>query len=300
MKLFAVVLTAAFLVAGLSKCSDTKAQSGVSPNLVQPPFTTGWSGVTNSTTTGGGYSGGSTPAYNSSTNTVYFGYTQATVAQTYAFNTALQNSGMTITGYNYSWQYLNQGYTAGSLSANVNFAGTNGTSLYSKTWNLGTTTNWTTVSGTENFANSGLTASSIANFSLSFTGQDNRYWAGYYGPQVANQSLTLNYTFNVCSANPLSSPSCPGYAAAYQAQQCNANPLYSTACPGYQAAYTAQQCSANPLYATSCPGYAAAYQTQQCTANPLYSSSCPGYQQAYHDQQCSVRSEEHTSELQSH
>mgnify|MGYP003338485408 CR=1 FL=1 len=193
MKIFAVLFTATLLVAGLSNCNKTHAQSGVSPNLVQPPYSTGWSGVVDSAATGGGLSGGSTPAYNSSTNTVYFGYTQATVSQVYAFNQALQNSGMTITGYNYSWQYLNQGYSAGSLSANVNFAGTNGISLYSKTWNLGTTTNWTTVSGTENFANSGLTASSIANFSLSFTGKDNRYWAGYYGPQVRNPYLKLTY-----------------------------------------------------------------------------------------------------------
>ena len=207
----------------------------------------------------------------------------------------------TILGYNYSWDYLNQGYSRGSLTANVNFAGINGSSLYSKSWTLGSTgSNFVTMSGTETFTNPGLLASAISNFRLSFTGKDDRYWAGYYGPQVKNPSLTLNYTVNQCATNPLSNPSCPGYAAAYQTQQCNANPLYSTACPGYQAAYTAQQCSANPLYATSCPGYAAAYQTQQCTANPLYSSSCPGYQQAYHDQQCSVRSEEHTSELQSH
>ena len=169
---------------------------------------------------GGGTSGGSTPGYNSTTNTIYFGYTTSTAAYTYAFSQALQNSGMTILGYNYSWDYYNQGYSAGALSAKVNFAGTDGTSLHFKSWTLGTTTDWTTMSGTETFTGSGLLASNIANFSLSFTGKDNRFWAGYYGPMVKNPSLSLNYTFDSCSTNPLSSPTCPGYAAAYLTQQC--------------------------------------------------------------------------------
>lgn len=113
---------------------------------------------------------------------------------------------------------------------------------------------------------------------------------------------------NQCYSDPLSSPTCPGYAEAYQAQQCSANPLYAPTCPGYAEAYHAQQCSANPLYAVTCagyaeaqfaqqcsadalydnrcPGYAEAYHAQQCSANPLYASSCPGYAEAYHAQQC--------------
>jgi hypothetical protein len=267
------------------------AQSLVSPNLVNP--TTGnpqltLGGTTNYTGTGGGFSGGSIPGYNSTNNTIYFGYSQKTVALTYAFSQALQNSGMTIQGYNYSWDYINQGTSAGTLSASVNFAATNGTSLHSKNWSLGTTTDWTTISGTETFANSGLLASSISNFSLNFTGKDNRFWAGYYGPQVKNPSLSLNYTFDACSSNPLSSPSCPGYAQAYLNQQCNANPLYNQSCPGYLQAYHDQQCSINPLFATDCPGYAQAYFNQQCSINPLYNSNCPGYAEAYKTQQCNL------------
>lgn len=264
--------------------STAFAQSLVSPNLVNPTvgnaqLTLG--GTTNYTGTGAGLSGGSTPGYNSTTNTIYFGYSQGTAALTYAFSQALQNSGMTIQGYNYSWQYLNQEFSAGTLSASVNFAATNGTSLHSKNWSLGTTTDWTTISGTETFANSGLLASSVSNFSLNFTGKDNRFWAGYYGPQVKNPSLSLNYTFDACSSNPLSSPNCPGYAQAYLNQQCNANPLYNQSCPGYLQAYHDQQCSINPLFATDCPGYAQAYFNQQCNLNGLYDRSCPNYSTAY-------------------
>ena len=284
-----VTVIATLLLASLAQ-AQVPTGAMISPNLVNSGNSqgSGWSGTTNYTGTGGGYSGGNTPGYNSQTNTIYFGYTQSVAAYTYAFSQALQNSGMTILGYNYSWQYLNQNPYNGNLSAKVNFAGVDGTSLHLKTWTLGATTDWTTVSGTETFANNGMAVSSIANFSLSFSGKDARYWAGYYGPQVKNPNLSLNYTFDACSSNPLSSPTCPGYAQALLQQQCTANPLTSPTCPGYAQALQIQQCSANPLSDPTCPGYANAYLTMQCNANPLYSTTCPGYETAYFNQQCSV------------
>lgn len=296
-KVLAAVLMAGFLSSHGTAQVPTPSGTLVSPNLISicsSPTTSGvcenqWSNTTTYTGTGGGLSGGSTPGYNSSTNTIYFGYQQATVANIYAFNTALQNSGMSILGYNYSWQYLNQDMSSGNLSAAVNFAGTNGTSLHSKTWTLGPTTNgFTEVKGTETFTAPGFLASQIANLSLSFSGKDSRFWAGYYGPQVKDPSLTLNYTFDACASNPLSSPDCPGYAAALLTQQCTANPLYSPSCPGYAAAYLTQQCTINALSDPSCPGYATAYLNYQCTINPLYATTCAGYETAYFNQQCSI------------
>lgn len=294
-KVFAAVLMAGLLSS--HGIAQTPSETLVSPNLISicsnPAAGSAcgnqWSNTTTYTGTGGGTSGGSTPGYNSSTNTIYFGYQQATVANIYAFNTALQTSGMSILGYNYSWQYINQDMSSGNLSAAVNFAGTNGTSLHSKTWTLGPTTNgWTTTSGTETLTSPGLLASQIANISLSFSGKDSRFWAGYYGPQVKDPSLTLNYTFDACAVNPLSSPDCPGYAAALLTQQCTANPLYSPSCPGYAAAYLTQQCTINPLSDPQCPGYATAYLNYQCSINPLYATTCAGYETAYFNQQCSI------------
>ena len=276
-KLVAVLLTAL--------CGLVHAQPLTSPNLIYPSNQTG---AIATNTTGGGFSGGSQAGFNASNNTIYFGYNQNTVAYTYAFSQALQNSGMSILGYNYSWDYYNQNPYNGTLSAQVNFAGTNGSSLYNRGWTLGPTSGWANVSGTETFVNNGLLAANIANFSLSFTGKDARWWAGYYGPQVRNPSLSLNYTFDACSSNPLSSPSCPGYAAAYMQQQCTANPLYNPSCPGYAVAYQTQQCNINPLYDQTCPGYASAYLAYQCSNNPLYSTTCPGYEQAYFTQQCTA------------
>ena len=302
MKLIAVLFSA-LLFAGLSVHNSAIAQpSGnlTSPNLVYMT-TNPWQGpagsnpgswsnnFTTTTGSGGGLSGGNQPAYNATTGTFMFGYVQSTIAYTYAFSQALQTSGMTILGYNYSWDYINQDYTRGSLSANFTVNSTSNTSLYSKSWTLGTTTNgWTSFTGTETFTNPGLLASNIANFKLNFTGKDNRNWAGYYGPQFRNPSVTLNYTFDSCAADPLLSPTCPGYAAAYKTQQCGINPLYDSSCSGYAVAYKNQQCSLNALYSSDCPGYAAAYKTQQCSINPLYATDCPGYAVAYKNQQCSL------------
>ena len=96
------------------------------------------------------------------------------------------------------------------------------------------------------------------------------------------------YTIQQCTISALYDPTCPGYQSAYQTQQCSANPLFSSACPGYQSAYLEQQCSLNPLYSTTCSGYAQAYENQQCSLNSLYSTNCPGYAAAYLDQQCSI------------
>jgi hypothetical protein len=87
----------------------------------------------------------------------------------------------------------------------------------------------------------------------------------YFGTGIPGQSLqdwSVNSTGNACSTNPLSSPTCPDYAAAYLSQQCTISALYDPSCPGYQQAYANQICSANPLSSTSCSGYARAYALQ--------------------------------------
>lgn len=84
-----------------------------------------------------------------------------------------------------------------------------------------------------------------------------------------------------CIATPLSSPTCPGYAAAYLTQQCTISALYDPTCPGYTEAYFTYQCSINPLYSQMCPGYATAYFNQQCSLDGLYDRNCPNYSTAY-------------------
>lgn len=123
------------------------------------------------------------------------------------------------------------------------------------------------------------------------------YYQYYYGQGMQINTTTGAVSWNTsggftgsdpCVTNPLSSPSCSGYAVAYLTQQCTISALYSPQCPGYQTAYFTQQCSADPLYSVNCPGYQTAYYNQQCNANPLYDINCPGYAQAYLTQQCNA------------
>jgi hypothetical protein len=118
------------------------------------------------------------------------------------------------------------------------------------------------------------------------------YYQYYHGSNInqSNFGLTTNISagYDVCTSDPLSSPNCTGYAAAYLTYQCSISALYDSACPGYAAAYFTQQCNISALYDTACPGYQQAYFTQQCNANQLYSTACPGYASAYLGQQCSL------------
>ena len=220
---------------------------------------------------------------------ITFSYGWATVAQSIALNQALATAGtgIQINGYNWSWNITNgvPGMTnPGTLYGNVLTKDALGNVLHqmSNDYSGQQITNQT-FSGTVVYTNpySLTTANSL---SVEFVGKDGNFWAGFYGPKVRDISLSVNYGVDPCAANPLSSPSCPGYAAAMFAQQCSANPLSDPACPGYAAAYFTQQCTVSSLYSPACPGYAAAFLTQQCTANPLYSDACPGYQTA--SQQC--------------
>ena len=117
------------------------------------------------------------------------------------------------------------------------------------------------------------------------------YTQYYHGPgfsSVENVAYITQSTGSLCGIDPLSSPSCPGYQAAYLIQQCGINPLYDSSCPGYTEAYYAQQCTLNALYDVNCPGYGEAYLAQQCSLSALYSPSCPGYAEAYFSQQCTA------------
>ena len=217
---------------------------------------------------------------------ITFSYSTRTISQAIAINQALSGTGIQLSGYNYSWQYLNQDMNGGTLTGNISLKSNTNATLGSWNYSMPTTTDWTTMSGTQNFS-SAYSLANVSDLNVSFTGRDNRFWAGFYGPRVRNIDVRLNYTNDPC-ADPLSSPTCPGYAAALFTQQCNANALYDPSCPGYASAYLTQQCSINTLYSPSCPGYAAAYYTQQCNLNPLYDSGCPGYAAAYKTQQCNA------------
>jgi hypothetical protein len=255
-----------------------------------------WNNVATGTHPNNCCTGGPGPLYDPATGIIHFSYGLTAVHQVIAINQALSGSGIQINGWNWGYDLRNMNGTGagqnGTDTINVTSFMTNsaGQIVQRSDQYFNTQFDWIRFTGTE-VLYSPLSLENSGSLGIQFVSGDAGFWAGYYGPQVRNVTLSANYSsvpVDPCTNNPLHSPSCPGYQQAYHDQQCSINPLYATSCPGYQSAYYTQQCSINPLYDSGCPGYAQAYYNQQCTANPLYDSTCPGYQQAYFDQQCSL------------
>jgi len=220
-------------------------------------------------------------------------------AESYAINQALDlvGAGLKIYGLNYGYDYVLGGQWCSVAGTNPD--GTLGCSMMAPS-SIAVGVAVTKIDGSVLYSNShyheeqnssgSITNSHVFNNSLllgdmgGFALVDNVYGTG----AVFNKFSSWKYTPDPCVVNPLSSTTCSGYQAAYQAQMCAANPTYNSACPGYAAAMFTQQCTANPLSDPSCPSYASAYLTYQCTINPLYSTTCSGYETAYFNQQCSI------------
>lgn len=199
--------------------SSAIAQVQTTPNVITttvqqglPGVQQSWTGFVNTTSQGGGLSGGNVPGYNPSTGQFMFGYAQGTFAYSMAINSALSGSGVQIGGIEYGLTYFNQDMSRGTLSVTATVTSNNNSILQSYTDNLPQTTNgWTQWARSQVFT-SPYSLANVGNATLSFTGKDDRFWAGYYGPQFKDPYLRFNYTVDPCIANPRYSPSCPGYS----------------------------------------------------------------------------------------
>ena len=109
-------------------------------------------------------------------------------------------------------------------------------------------------------------------------GEYTQYYHGGGFSSLENVAYTTQSTGNLCLVDPLSSPSCPGYAVAYYNQQCRIDHLYDTGCQGYAEAYFNQQCRTNALFDRTCPGYAEAYALANVVAAPTVTVSTPTVQ----------------------
>jgi hypothetical protein len=188
-----------------------------------------WYNTTTTTTQTGGenshtISSGPTPVYNSTTGEIIFSYGYYTVAQFIGINQVLGNlgSGIALSGYNYSFDYYNQDFNRGTLYFDAYLFGNNGSILDILYMQLAQTTNgYTNVSGTQTFA-SPYDISLLSSLNIYFSGSDDRFWAGYYGPKVKDVNVSLNYTYvyDPCTSDPLYSSSCPGYWEAFIQQLC--------------------------------------------------------------------------------
>ena len=155
-----------------------------------------------------GQGGGPIPAYNTDTNTIRFSYMPYTVSQIRAIEQVLSGQNLSIVGFNYSWKIYNDLSnccgTRGSLSVTGQLADKSGKVLESYFYDYSLTNtgaNFQTFSGTETFAKS-YNLESLGYVGLAWTGQDQNFWSGYYGPRVRESSLSLNYSVKQASTTP--------------------------------------------------------------------------------------------------
>ena len=248
----------------------------------------------------GGTAGGDTPNKIPNGGGFIWGLGGGILTNTVAINTALQQAGIQVDGFQYTWKVKNgnankyaQQPGIDPFIITVDVYKADGTLYSTYEYDYGFSHNWTSHTGVEAFANQFLDPAFFGNITVTAEGTDNGNWAGWYGPEfnTSQSSINLVYSTNPCHNNQLYDPACLGYAAAYAEQlfneMCTANPLYDQSCSGYTIAYFTQQCNSNPLHHVTCTGYAIAYLNQQCELNALYDSSCSGYDEAYLLEQCS-------------
>jgi hypothetical protein len=187
-------------------------------------ITSSWTGAATGTlptgcgTNGsGGCAGGPGALYDTATNSINFSYSQATVAQTFAINQALANAGagVKINGYTWSWDINNLNRdnrqpSTDTLNAYIYTTNSNGTVIDTMNQTYNTKFDWTTFSGTRTYAQQ-YVPSDLGNLTVKFVGMDSGYWGGYFGPQVRNVNIGMNYVADPCATNPAYSPTCPNY-----------------------------------------------------------------------------------------
>jgi hypothetical protein len=168
----------------------------------------------------GGFSGGSIPAYNSSTGNIIFGYTSQTVSQSISINQALATAGtgIQLAGYRYSWGINNElagGSNKGTLIGNVSLTSSGGSILESYDYDYSQTNTATNAfqkfSGTQLFTNK-YQLSTVDKITVSFTGQAQNSQTGYYGPRVHVNDVSLLYKTDPCVTNPAYSSTCAGFS----------------------------------------------------------------------------------------
>ena len=156
-------------------------------------------------------------------NNINFSYGTVDLNQIVNINRALSISGSVVqlSGFNFGFTAKNgNGWDDGRqdyLGAYVKLYGSTGSQVASYDYTAQTNQkyNWTSFNFSETFATP-YTASTLGNAQVGFVGRDNNFWAGTYGPEIYNVSFSLKYSTrpDPCIADPLSSPTCPGYALA--------------------------------------------------------------------------------------
>ena len=165
---------------------------------------------------------GAGPLYDTSSNTIKFSYGNSGINNIIGLNQALGGTGVQVHGYNYSLDYIlmPNGNNIGNdylfvdvwIIDSSNLVQEYTSTNYSSSVGIGMNDQWNSVSRSSTFNNPYTDPEYVV---MRLRGYDGGFWAGYYGPEVRNVSLSVNYSFDPCASDPLYSSSCPGYWDAF-------------------------------------------------------------------------------------
>jgi hypothetical protein len=163
-------------------------------------------------------SGGPSPLWDPNQGILFFSYGNVTSFKETHVPTALAGipSLLNIRGYTYSYDIRNQNFdgrqgSTDTITATITMRGNpSSTILDTVTNTYNTKFDWTTFSGTRTLP-SPVLPSATGWLGIYFNSRDTGFWAGYYGPQVRNVDVRVNYGVDPCAANPLYASTCPGF-----------------------------------------------------------------------------------------
>lgn len=187
------------------------------------PLTGNWNNVVTGAHPNNCCTGGPAPLYDPATGIIHFSYGNTAVHRVIAINQALSGSGVQINGYNWGYDLRNMNGVMGGQGGTDSIVATTFMTnrfnqfLVQDDRHYNTQFDWTRFSGTVGLPSS-LSLADAGSLGIQFTSQDSGFWAGYYGPQVRNVEMTVNYTtvpVDPCVSDPQSSPACPGYKTYY-------------------------------------------------------------------------------------
>jgi hypothetical protein len=217
-------------------------------------------------------------AWGAGSNIINFSYGTVDLNQVVNINKALAigGSGVQLSGFNFGFQAKNgSGWDDGRqdyLGAYVKLYNSGGglAANYDYTSQTNKRYNWTNFNFSETFS-SPVPATNFSNAQYGFVGRDNNFWVGPYGPEITNVSFSLKYTVkpDPCISDPLSSPTCPGYALATVKNSILGSTVSNASATSFVPAinYT-QPAAAPPGVADAAPALAQASPQQQAQQPP--------------------------------
>jgi hypothetical protein len=126
-------------------------------------------------------------------------------------------AGLMVTGFQFNWMSKNGNHwddvRQDQLSAYVQMYSKGGQWIESQSYNLNYIHDWTNFSWSGTFSKE-RRGDDLGTILYGFSGRDNNYWLGPYGPEIMNVSFQLRYQPDPCVVNPLHSTECPGFLSA--------------------------------------------------------------------------------------